>query len=229
MFVEHYDPTGLRQGDIIADVSFPLSRLQSKPKFLGALKQGTGQDVQLDADTELIGKSWWLTAQIHAVVGYCAVLSTDCDVAPKQKPPPPSFVLCRLVPVPDGVKKNQALLKTLMANVDPYGSDRPFYQLFYVGNHSRLGAEEYVADYGMTMTVAWKDYDAVLKRKTLELDDETRAKFRVKAGAYFGRPTPEDVEAGLGDPWKAGPERPRSAQPFRQRIFRAWQVLKGEE
>jgi hypothetical protein len=229
MFVEHYDPTSLRQGDIIADVHFPLSRLQTRPKFLGTLKQGTGQHVQLDADTELVGKSWWLTAQVHSAHGYCVVLSQDCAVDSKQNPPPPSFVLCRLLQVPDGMRKNQSLFATLTANVDPYGSDRPFYQLFYVGMHSRLGSGEYVADYGMAMTVAWKDYDAVLKRKTLELDDEARAKFRVKAGAYFGRPTQEEIEAGLADPWKAGPQRQSTQQPFRQRFVRACRVLTGKE
>jgi hypothetical protein len=39
MFVEAYDVTTLRQGDIIADVPFPLSRIQARPKFLGTLKQ----------------------------------------------------------------------------------------------------------------------------------------------------------------------------------------------
>src|SRR5260370_35150783 len=105
MFVERYDPTGLRQGDVIADIPFPLHRRQTKPRFLGTLREGAGQHALLDADSEQIRRSWWLTSQVHTAPSHCVVLSQDCDVAPKQNPPPPSFVMCRLVPVPEGILK----------------------------------------------------------------------------------------------------------------------------
>jgi hypothetical protein len=228
MFVEDYDPTTLRQGDIIVNVPFPLPKIQAKPKFLGTYKQGVGQHVDLAADTEQIGRTWWLTAHINVSPSFCAVLSQDCDVAPKQNPPPPSFVLCRLVPVSDGIKKNNANFERLKANIDPYGNERPFYQLFYVCSHPRLGGEDYVADYGMAMTVMWRDYDTLLKSKTLEMNDETRAKFRVKAGAYFGRPTEDEISSGLAHPWETARE-PHTPQTIGHRIARAYRILTGKE
>ena len=227
MFVEDHDSTTLRQGDIIANVPFPLSRIQYKPKLLGTFKQGFGQHVELVADAEQIGRSWWLTAHTSVAPSFCAVMSQDCDVALGQHPPPPSFVLCRLVAVSEGLKKSKAYDR-LTANVDPYGDARPFYQLFYIGNHPRLGAEEYVADCGMAMTVIWQDYDALLRNKTLEMTDLSRAKFRVKVGAHFGRPTAEEVSAGLAQPWGAAPEQPRDPG-VRQRIVRAYRILVGRE
>jgi hypothetical protein len=227
MFAQHHDTTTLRQGDIIEDVCFPLSRIQATLKFLGTLKPGVSPQVELIPDTERIGKSSFLTAQISVVPSFCMVLSQDCDVDRTQNPPPPSFAMCRLVPVPEKIKKDPTLFERLRLNIDPYGGERPFYQLFYVGSHSRLGSGEYVADYGMPMALAWTDYNALLKRKILELDDHSRAKFRVKAGAYFARPAQEDVEAGLANPWEAeGTVRP-TRQSLSQRMGRAYKILVG--
>jgi hypothetical protein len=51
------------------------------------------------------------------------------------------------------------------------------------------------------LSCPWADYELILLRKKLQLDALGRNKFRVKAGAWYGRPPKEDVDAGLADPW----------------------------
>jgi hypothetical protein len=203
MFAQKTDPTTLRQGDIITDVVFPLARMDSPTLLLGVHKEGTGENVTLAGKTEQIGRSHYLLGQIHVVSGLCAVLSQCCDVDSKQDPPPPSLLLCRVLQVPEGLRRSKQF-EALKANVDPYGTERPHYRLFYLGNLPDF-PDEYLVDYGLCMTVAWRDYNQVLRRKILEMDDLTRSKFRVKAGAYFGRATSEEVTAGIADPWHTLP------------------------
>lgn len=228
MFIESADRTTLRQGDIVSGVHFPLSRMDALPKVVGTYARGGGQHVDLKAVTEQIGKSFWLLAQMHAVVSFCAVLSQDCDVVAKQDPPPRTFLLCRLIPVPEAIRRKESLYQALEQNLDPYGGQRPFYQLFYIGKHAGLD-EEYVADYGQVMTVIWKDYSAVLRNKILQMDDLNRAKFRVKAGAHFGRATDEEKTAGLDDPWRNEPQESRPAEALPQRLVRACRIVFRKE
>jgi hypothetical protein len=196
----------LRQGDIIADVPFPLARLRASPKFLATYAAGRDQAVELKASMEQIGHTWWLTAQISTSITFCAVLSQDCDVDPGQHPPPPSFLLCRLKLVPEGIRSSPTSYEALRENPDPYDAEKHgFHALFYIGEYPELGPGEYMADFGQVMTVVRKDYNEILKRKVLEMDDLARAKFRVKAGAFLGRPTKEELAAGTADPWR----RPR--------------------
>lgn len=204
MFVENPDPTALRQGDIVTEVPFPLARLDRKLPFLGTIKDGSGENVRLDAITEQIGKSYYLVGQVHTVSSFCAVLNQCCDVDPKQAPPPPSFLLCRVISVPEGLRRSEHF-EALKANVDPYGTAKAHYRLFYLGILPGLD-DEFIADYGLCMTVAWRDYNQVLKRKIAEMVDLTRSMFRVKAGAYFGRPTAEEVDAGIANPYRIPPK-----------------------
>ncbi|HEV7673283.1 MAG TPA: hypothetical protein VGQ12_02005 [Candidatus Angelobacter sp.] len=202
MFVD-LDTSTLRQGDIIAEMPFPLVRLDRKTRFWGTYVRESGGRVDLEAETETFRSRPWMLAQVHAAISFCAVLSQCCDVAAAQDHPPPAFLLCRLVPVNDGMRKNPSAYSTLKENIDPWGTGRPFFSLFYVGMPAALD-KEYVADYGQVMTVVWSDYGAVLRRKILQMDDLNRAKFRIKASAHIGRVAKEDE--GIGYPWiKAEP------------------------
>jgi len=232
MFTEQLDSTELRQGDIISGMIFPLPRI-GEIRLLGAPRNPAASDLQtstFEPTLTPVGKSPtpWLTAQVHAAMGFCAVLGQCCEVAADQNPPPKTLVLCRLVPVPDGIKKRPELYRTLKENVDPYGMTRAFYALFYVGDHEKLG-DELVADFSQAMTLRWVDYDAILGRKILQLDDVNRNKFRVKVGAYFGRPPDEDVEAGLDDPWRTLTEAAPKNETISGRLRRAFRVLRGKE
>ncbi len=231
MFVENADPATLRQGDILGNVPFPLPPTKSEELiYLGTPKEVGREGIKLEPLVREIGRkrAHWLTAHVPVAISFCAVLSQCCELDPKQVSPPPSFALCRLVPVPDSIRNRRDLYEVLRQNVDPYGDVRPFFLLFYVGSHPRL-AGEYVADYGQTMTVRWGDYQVALRKKVLEMDDISRAKFRVKAGACFGRPTQEEVDAGIADPWRVDRPAARPREPLRERLVRASRVLLGKE
>jgi hypothetical protein len=226
MFIDSPERSTLRQGDIIADVLFPLPRLTSNFTFLGKFREKIKDDVCLDALTETYNKNNWLIAHVQSQFSYCAVLSQCCDVNISKDKPPPSFVLCRMLSVPDALRRGD--FQALKHNIDPYGSDvtqRPFFRLFYIEHEISL-PHDFVVDYAQVMTVAWKDYDQILKKKVLQMDDVNRAKFRVKAGASLGRPAKEDIDAGLADPWSP---IPASRQSFLSRLNRAARVLAGIE
>lgn len=230
MFIEQADVTGLRQGDIVTGIPIALPRIEDVT-FLGRPAEGTvGQaNLQLAPGFSVIGKSPtpWLTAQVHATIGPCAVLSQCCDIDTNQNPPPKTFALCRLVPIPAGISKNKDLLELLRANVNPYGGRSHFYGLFYIGSHPKLDAE-YAADFAQPLCVRWVDYATVLRRKILQMDDVTRAKFRMKAGAFYGRPTPEELRAGTADPWSSEAPSPTRERLW-TRICRATHVVLGKD
>jgi hypothetical protein len=219
---DQLDGNTLRQGDIVADVPFPLLRLDKKPKFLGTFKRGKGEHVELDAAIEPIKKRPWLVSLVPTSISFCCVLSQCCDVASNQNPPPPSFVVCRLVPVTSGMR-NAENYEGLRNNIDPFGAGHPYYQLFHIGHEPPLD-EEYVADFGQAASISWLDYDAILKRKILQLDDLERSKFRIKAGAYFGRTPVEDKH--LAYPWE--PILPPPTKRLSERMAEAWRVLRSK-
>lgn len=207
MFVQNPDMTTLRQGDVIADVLFPLARMDRAIAFLGTYSPAIGH---FEPTTETMGRSQYQSAQLPVTVTLCAVFSQDCDVDSRQEHPPPAFLLCRVMEVPESLRRSAGYLN-LQGNVDPYGEARPYFQLFYLGPIvGRDGV--FMADYAQVMTVAWSDYRHVLKKKILELDNVERAKFRVKAGAHIGRPADEEIEAGIANPWHPEEPRPRGEE-----------------
>src|SRR5438309_1445300 len=102
MFIENPDLNTLRQGDIVAKIPFPLPPLGSSDlTFLGAYAELGGGATRFGPRTETIRKTDWFTGHVPVAITYCAVLSQCCDVDSRQNPPPPTFVLCRLAPLPD--------------------------------------------------------------------------------------------------------------------------------
>lgn len=196
MFVESPDLTTLRQGDVIADVVFPLVRMDRPTVFLGTYNKATGC---LEPIVEETRRSQYQYAQVGATATLGAVFSQDCDVDPRQDHPPPAFLLCRVMQVWDALLRSPGY-PTLQQNIDPYGEGRPYYKFFYLGEIP--GRESvFLADYSQVVTISWADYKHVLGRKILELEPLERSKFRVKAGAHIGRPTSEEIADGIADPW----------------------------
>jgi hypothetical protein len=193
---QHDIPPSLRQGDIISDVFFPLTRLASL-KYLATYSSGT--DVAFDLkpyiETPAGSIKKYAQALCHGVVAHGAVISQCCDL--DKKHPKASFSLCRLIPFDLAKYKNSTALKS---NIDPWGNENPHFQFFYFGQISGMPGE-YIGDFGLLTSLGWSDYDLMLKKKVHQLDDLNRNKFRVKVGAYFGRPADEDVKAGLSDPY----------------------------
>lgn len=219
-----------RRKVVAADVGmavslFPLPKVDQVVALASnAQAEASESALRLLSETTANSATRWLTGQIPVTVSFCAVLSQCCDVDAHQKRPPPCFTLCRMVPVPDSIKKRDEFYRLLKENVDPYGDQRSFFSLFYFGSHASLDAE-YIADFGQVMSVRWNDYSKVLRRKVLQLLDIERAKFRVKAGAHFGRATDEELAAGTANPWRAPTRGSTPANSLRTRIAAAYRAL----
>jgi hypothetical protein len=194
---EHDNPPSLRQGDIIADVFFPLSRPGSL-KYLATYTSGSGTGLKLEPHIEKPAGSikQYVQSITHGLVAHGAVISQCCDL--DKNHPRTSFSLCRLIPFDRGRYRN---VNALVTNIDPWGPENPHFQFFYLGQIEGLDGE-YLADFGLLASFAWADYDLILGKKVHQLDAENRNKFRVKVGAFFGRPMDEDVAAGLANPWE---------------------------
>jgi hypothetical protein len=193
---QHDNPPSLRQGDIVANVFFPLSR-PALLKYLATYGSGSGTNVKLEPLIEipLGSRKSYVQAVSHGVVAHGAVISQCCDL--DKKHPKASFSLCRLIPFEMSRYKN---IEALTNNIDPYGAENPHYEFFYIGAIDGLDGE-YLADFGLLTSFGWPDYDLILGKKVHQLDDLNRNKFRVKAGAFFGRPPQEDIDAGLANPY----------------------------
>jgi hypothetical protein len=204
---QHDNPPSLRQGDIIANVFFPLARPASL-KFLGTYASGSGTNIVLEpfVETPQGSRKQYLQVISHGVVAHGAVLSQCCDLDTKH--PKSSFSLCRLIAFERNRYKH---VDALIGNIDPWGSENVHYQFFYVGKIDGLEGE-YLADFALLTSCGWTDYEFILRKKVHQLDNLNRNKFRVKLGAFFGRPTDDDVKAGLGNPYE--PTSPTSASLF---------------
>ena len=193
---QHDNPPSLRQGDIVANVFFPLARPEFS-RYLGTYASGSETTLTLQPFVESPKGSIkkYVQATCHGVVAHGAVISQCCDL--DKNHPKPSFSLCRLIPFNPAKYKN---VDSLMQNIDPWGQENPHFQFFYFGQIDGM-AGEYIGDFGLLTSLSWADYDLVLKNKIHQLDDLNRNKFRVKVGAFFGRPTDEDSDKGLADPY----------------------------
>jgi hypothetical protein len=205
---QHDVPPSLRQGDVIADVFFPLSR-PAQLKYLATYASGSGTDVGVKPFVEAPAGSQkaYIQSLCHGVVAHGAVISQCCDLDTRH--PKASFSLCRIVTFERSRYKNA---EALVENIDPWGPERPHFQFFYLGQIDGLEGE-YLADFGLLANLSWADYELILKKKVHQLDDLNRNKFRTKVGAFFGRPTDEDSAAGLANPYQPVP-------PIRRNILR---------
>jgi hypothetical protein len=194
---QHDDPPSLRQGDIIASVFFPLTR-PGLLRYLATYASGSETGIRLEPFIEVPqgSKKNYAQAISHGVVAHGAVISQCCDL--DRKHPKSTFSLCRLILFEPARYKN---VEALVNNIDPWGAENPHYQFFYLGQIDGLDGE-YLADYGLLTSLGWVDYNVILTKKVHQLDDVNRNKFRVKVGAFFGRPPEEDRLAGLANPYE---------------------------
>jgi hypothetical protein len=227
MFSDPADATYLRQGDIIRDVVFPIARVDGT-RILSRPVGTTAGKISVEAVLDGTPERPFHVIQVQGNSTSCAVLSQCCDVDPHQKPPPHSFLLCKLVSVPKSIQKHQPSYDTLRANIDPYGGQKGFVQLFWLGKVPGLDGE-FMADFAQVMTASWSDYQHFVGKKIAELDDLHRAMFRVKAGAHFGRVAQEDKDAGFEDPYQR-PDCPSAPKtPYLQRLAQALRLIAGKE
>jgi hypothetical protein len=211
MFVEQHDaPPSLRQGDIIDNVFFPLPRIGTT-RFLALYESGTETKIKLSSaqlnfapviERPEGAKREYIWANVQGFFSFAAVLSQCCDV--DKKHPKTSFVLCRVQKMDENRFQN---IESLRANVNPYDPNtRAHHQFFFFGSRPAIEGE-LIADFAQVLCVPWADYSLVLERKRFQLDALNRNKFRMKAGAWFGRAPKEDIDAGLEDPWNPAPTK----------------------
>jgi hypothetical protein len=196
----HDNPPSLRQGDVVANVFFPLPK-PSSLRYLATYESGSGVNIKLEPliDKPPGSRKEYTQSIAHGVVAHGAIISQCCDL--DNNHPKPSFSLCRLIPFERDRYKNA---DALINNIDPWGNEKPHLQFFYYGRIDGLEGE-YLADFGLLTSLGWSDYKLILGCKVNQLDNLNRNKFRVKVGAFFGRPTAEDVQAGLANPYDPVP------------------------
>lgn len=206
MFADQHDaPACLRQGDIVERFFFPLPRIGTT-RFLAHYESGTDTKIKLASaeinlspavETPEGARRDYIWANVQGFFSHAAILSQCCDL--DKKHPKASFVACKLSKLDEKRFNN---IENLRANVDPYDPNvRSHHQFFCYGAIPGLDGE-YIADFAQVACVPWADYGLILNSKKFQLNDINRNKFRVKAGAWYGRPPKEDVDAGLSEPWK---------------------------
>src|ERR1017187_9849255 len=113
------DKTCLRQGDILKNVLYPLV-VTDEVRFLG-IADPSAKPVALPWQVEEItlrnSPAW--KCQMFTRIGFVAVISQCCDIAPTNErriTRQSTIALARLVPVPAGPAKNPEKLASLQAN-----------------------------------------------------------------------------------------------------------------
>jgi hypothetical protein len=160
--VAHDKPPSLRQGDVIANLFFPLTR-PGLLKYLATYGSGSDTEIELAPFTEIPqgSRKKYVQSISHGVVAHGAILSQCCDL--DKKHPKASFSLCRLVPFDRAKYRN---VEALIGNIDPWGPENPHFQFFYYGQVDGL-VGEYVADFALLTSIAWTDYDLILGKNCI--------------------------------------------------------------
>lgn len=146
----------------------------------------------------------WMTAIAPVRFGFCCILSHCCDLAPRNgQVQTHSVVLARLRPIPNQLRQNTDNFNSLRANKDPRDRENPGYiDYFYLESHANLQNRDWRVEFNQTVTLPTTDITLLLRKKILQLDDGTRMKFKIKLGFTYMRPTQEELNSGLENPWQ---------------------------
>ncbi len=208
MFIEDADMTCLRQGDVLKGIPFPLIRPQDLCVLGSVIDEGRSHSqapTLVAATHKHRDDPYWLKAQMQVRLSFCAVLSQCCDLELKHgRFQMPAFAVARLVRIPKSILDSSEKLASLSANKDPRDPKDPGYiNFFYMPLRASLENQEWIVDYNQTLCIPGSEFSAVLKKKILQMDDRSRMKFKIKLAASFGRPTDEEIAAGLENPWSS--------------------------
>lgn len=203
---EGFDATGLRQGDILAGVPFPLLE-HGKIQVLGGVAQDYDySDLPVISPKTHVHRSdaGWLTIQVPARFGLCIVLSNCCDLEPRNgRIQAPTVTLARLRPIPDEIRNDAARFASLMANRDPRDIANPGYiDFFYLEPHPSLEGSDWIVHFNQVVTLPTTDIALMLRKKIIQIDDRTRVKFKIKLAYTLGRINDDEFAAGIENPWQ---------------------------
>ncbi len=206
MFVQDTDiqQDCLRQGDILEGIPFPLLDLKSLP-VLGQIQPGK-REFPYPTISPILHRHredpHYFTGQLLMRLSFCAVLSHCCELEPRHgKLLPASFTVARLITVKQSIIEDPEKLASLRANKDPRGATPGFIDYFYIAPHERLENKEWMVDFNQVASIPNSEFPDILKHKTLQMDDRSRVKFKIKLATYLGRITDEEAQAGLQEPW----------------------------
>jgi len=208
MFVTEADTTCLRQGDILSNVPFPLIKPQEFAA-IGTYSPTGGPDggVLFRPVESTVREQVWFTSQILTRLSFAAVISQCCDLAPRNaRILLPTIALARLVPITSATLSAPEKLASLRANKDPRDGDDPgIIKLFYIPGHEKLGGVEWTVDYNQVFSISSTEFPSIMRNKILQMNDDSRIRFKIKLAWCLGRLT--DEELTLGHPWlvPAGP------------------------
>jgi len=208
---EDFDGRSLRQGDVLAGIPFPLLEY-SKLHVLGALAPNynyVGLPVIAARTHEHRRDGDWVTVQVPARFGPCAVLTNCCDLEPRGgRVQVSAITLARLRPISDELRNDPERFASLASNRDPRDPENPGYKdYFYLEPHALLEGRDWNVHFNQVVTVPTSDVDRLLERKLLQLDDRTRVKFKTKLAFSLGRINDDEVNAGLENPWLEPPRQ----------------------
>lgn len=213
-----FGEASLRQGDILAGVPFALME-HGKMHVLGAI----AQDYDYAALPSISAKTHehrtdrgWVTLQVPARFGLCAVLSNCCDLEPRDgRVQAHAVSLARLRPISADTRNNAENFASLRANRDPRDTENAGYiDFFYLEPHALLEGTDWNVHFNQVVTLPTTDIGLLLRKKVLQLDDRTRVKFKIKLAYSFGRINDDEIAAGLRNPWQDPPApAPAEAAP----------------
>lgn len=210
-----FDDTSLRQGDILAGVPFPLLE-HGKTQVLGAIAQDYDYALlpSISAKTHAHrADSNWVTVQVPARFGLCAVLSNCCDLEPRDGHVQAySVTLARLRPISNDIRNDAERFASLRSNKDPRDTVNAGYiDYFYLEPHAKLEGSDWNVQFNQVVTLPTSDINLLLRKKVLQLDNRTRVKFKIKLAFTLGRPNDDELDAGLENPWEPQEDQPQAA------------------
>ena len=216
MFEADADMSCLRQGDILANIPFPLLRIEQL-RVLGTVTSEGVADVSFSVlKTEHRDDPEWLTCQVQVRLGFAIVVSQCCDLEPNNKGKiarSQTIALARLIDLPRLALSDPERGTNLRANRYPLNAENPGYiNLFHIPAQERLGGREWVVDYSQLFCIPATEFPAILTQKVLQMDADSRIRFKIKLAASLGRLEAEELT--LNHPWvPQSPDLPPNDEP----------------
>jgi len=199
------DRSCLRQGDILDAVLFPI--FGQDTAVLGTIDRDGAIEVPhpriKTIPREHRNQTDCFTLQLKARLAPGAVLAHCCELELRNgRCLLPAIPIARLISVKPTIIGDASKIASLRANKDPRNTIDPGYlDYFYLPSHELIGGIEKVVDFSQISSVPGDEYQQVLKRKVMQLEDRERVKFKIKLAAYLGRLTDEEHKLGLENPW----------------------------
>jgi hypothetical protein len=194
MFSDAPNLNELRQGDVLRDLLCPLmlcSEAQIRPSTINTVT--SEPPLGLDAPLETRHGRNWLRIETAAAYGFCVVLSQCCDLQLNNgRIAQSTIVVSPLRLVADKERQEPKRTERILKNYD----DTQQIGKYYIPENAPLNAD-YLVDFSFVAAIPNSEYNTLLGAKVLQLTEIERVSFKRKLSSFFGRPTQEELDAGL--------------------------------